>query len=558
MPERDENSPEAKLDLDWEGFDFDQIFRGRAGTRRPETTSPAPRDGQDKYKLLLEISKSLSATLVLDELLVEILDTVLAVTRMASGMLMLRDEDGRFRVRVARDAHGKDLAEEDFEVSRSVVREVARTGRPTHIADIEKQLRSDPSGGSGRTIISFPLKSVRSAGSDRLWGETGAKKKSGAQSQTIGLIYVESALEAPEFSAVDLEFIEALAVQASVALENARLYERVNRDRLVLADENRDLKREVRGKYAFDNLIGSGERMRAVYDLISRVSSSNVNVMIRGESGTGKELVAKTVHYNSDRARKPFVSVNCAALPETLLESELFGIEKGVATGVDKRIGKFELASGGTFFLDEVGDMSLAIQAKLLRVIESREVQRLGGKVAIPIDVRLLAATHRDLEAAIRSGEFREDLYFRLNVVPLYLPALRERPEDVPDLIEHFLQKHAVSQGKAIEGVTRAALDALIAYDYAGNVRELENIIQRAILMCDRAIIDVEDLPREIFERREVIVETAMSEAWTADRLVREYASKMLARNKGNLTKTARDLGMDFKTLKKKIDRGAS
>jgi transcriptional regulator with GAF, ATPase, and Fis domain len=530
------------LELDWESFDFDGIFkRLPAGEPRP-----ASGGSPDKYKILLEISKRLSANLVLDDLLVDLLDTALEVTRMEKGVLMLSDAEGRFRTHVARNAERRNLREEDISMSRSVIHEVARTGRPIYIADIEKKLQAEAGGDGERAIMSFPLRtSPREAPRA---GEPIAKH------QTVGLIYLERALAQAEFPVIDLEFIEALAAQAAIAVENARLYDRLARDRLVLADENRDLKREVGKKYALDQgIIGSTDRMRTVYDLVARVSRSQVNVLLRGESGTGKELFAKTIHYNSERSREPFVSLNCAALPETLLESELFGIEKGVATGVAKRLGKFEQANGGTIFLDEIGDMSLPIQAKLLRAIENREVERVGGKVPIAVDVRIVAATNRDLEAAIRDGGFREDLFFRLNVVPIFLPALRERRADIVHLVEHFIRKHAETLGKRIEGVTEDALEALVRYDWPGNVRELENVIQRAILLCDGNLIGIAELPAEVFERRDAVVQQALGETWTADRLVKEYALKVLARNRGNLTRTARELGLDFKTLKKRI-----
>jgi transcriptional regulator with PAS, ATPase and Fis domain len=248
------------------------------------------------------------------------------------------------------------------------------------------------------------------------------------------------------------------------------------------------------------------------------------------------------------------VSINCAALPEGLLESELFGIEKGVATGVHQRQGKLEQAQGGSFFLDEIGEMSLALQAKLLRVVENREVERVGARSSIHVDVRLIAATNRNLEQAIAAKRFREDLYYRLNVVPIVLPPLRERREDVPLLVEHFLRKHGDAVGREVQGLTRDALDLLVGAPWPGNVRELENVIQRALLMADGPMIRAEDLPSEMSEHGPELIQRAVGEGWTTDRLVKEYAVRALERNKGNLSRTARELGMDFKTLKKKVE----
>ncbi len=236
--------------------------------------------------------------------------------------------------------------------------------------------------------------------------------------------------------------------------------------------------------------------MRQVFEMITRVATSNATILIRGESGTGKELVANAVHYNSKRTDKPFIKVNLAALPETLVESELFGHEKGAFTGaLSRKSGRFELAQGGTVFLDEIGDLSTTVQLKLLRVIQEREFTRLGGTTTLKADVRLVAATHRDLEKLVAEGIFREDLYYRLNVFPIYLPPLRERKADIPLLAEHFLSRHAAEQGKPTRRLSQAALDLLMQYHWPGNVRELENVIERALLVCDAETILSAHLP---------------------------------------------------------------
>src|SRR5436309_18440 len=235
-------------------------------------------------------------------------------------------------------------------------------------------------------------------------------------------------------------------------------------------------------------------KQQRVIDLVARVANSQANVLIRGESGTGKEMVARLIHGNSPRKDGPFVAINCAALPETLLESELFGIERGVATGVEARPGKFELARGGTVFLDEVGDIPLALQAKLLRVLQEREIEKLGGRRRIPIDVRILSATHRSLEEMIESGSFRQDLYYRLKVVEIVLPPLRERKEDIPKLVRFFLDKYGKREGLRDVRITQDALQKLMRYSFAGNVRELENLIEGALALTTDPIIDSGDL----------------------------------------------------------------
>ena len=244
------------------------------------------------------------------------------------------------------------------------------------------------------------------------------------------------------------------------------------------------------------NIIGTSGRMRQVFEMIDRVAKSNATILIRGESGTGKEMVASAVHYNSLRADKPFIKVNVAALPETLVESELFGHERGAFTGaLQRKQGRFELAQGGTIFLDEIGDLSPNVQLKLLRVIQEREFTRLGGTTTLKADVRLLAATHRDLEQNLTNGTFREDLYYRLNVFPIYLPPLRERMADIPLLAEHFLNKYAPEHQKSVKRLSAPALDLLMQYPWPGNVRELENIIERAVLVCDEDTILSVHLP---------------------------------------------------------------
>ncbi len=298
---------------------------------------------------------------------------------------------------------------------------------------------------------------------------------------------VEGAVEAMRLGAYDYiqkPFqLEELELKAERALEHRRLI-----TRLMLAD-----RREL--VHRFDNIVGESPAMRRIFDVISKVAPSNATVLVLGETGTGKELIAEAIHRNSARKDGPFVKVNCAALPENLLESELFGHERGAFTGADRqRIGRFELANEGTLFLDEIGTMSLATQAKVLRVLQEREFERLGGTRTIRSDVRLIAATNRDLEEAIEAGEFREDLYYRLNVVTIRMPPLRERKEDIIPLATTFLERFARDMKKPMRGFSPAALRLLTRYNWPGNIRELENTIERAVLMADGEIIEPKDI----------------------------------------------------------------
>jgi len=319
--------------------------------------------------------------------------------------------------------------------------------------------------------------------------------------------------------------------------------------------ENRALREELKSRHRIEGIIGESGQMVEVISLVQRVAASEATVLIRGESGTGKELIAKAIHYASPRAPRPLVRVNCAALPENLLESELFGHEKGSFTGaIATRKGRFELADTGTLFLDEIGDLPLHLQAKLLRVLQEREFERVGSSQPIKVNVRILSATHRDLESLMRAGQFRDDLYYRLNVVTILLPPLRERRQDLPPLMDHFLKLFAAKNGKSLRGFSRAARDALLRYDYPGNVRELENLIERAVVLCRGDVIDRGDLPLMVDEP------DAPSEAQTqltaaVEGLERRMIRGALKRANGVQTRAAELLGVTERALRYKLKK---
>ena len=268
-----------------------------------------------------------------------------------------------------------------------------------------------------------------------------------------------------------------------------------------LRRENRSLRQELRNIHGFESIVGVSKVMQDVFELVEKVAGVDSTVLITGESGTGKELIAHALHYNSDRKDRPFIPVNCAAIPVELLESELFGHEKGAFThAINTRIGRFELANKGTIFLDEIGDMSPVLQVKLLRFLQERQFERVGGTKTIHVDVRIIAATNTDLEEAFRKGSFRDDLYYRLNVIPIHIPPLKERPEDIPLLIQHFLLKFCSGERTCIEGIEKDVIRCLTAYDWPGNVRELENIIERMVILADGPMITVRDIPNSILE----------------------------------------------------------
>jgi DNA-binding NtrC family response regulator len=290
---------------------------------------------------------------------------------------------------------------------------------------------------------------------------------------------ITSAVEAIKLGAFDYICKPFDMEAVKIAVERAAAQSR-------LEEENAYLRQELQSRYQFGNLIGCSPRVQEVYRLIEKAAASRANVLVLGESGTGKELVARALHFNSPRSRKRFVAVSCAALPKDLLESELFGHEKGSFTGASwQRAGRFELADGGTLFLDEIGDITGQTQTKLLRVLQEKEFERVGGNKPIKVDIRLIAATNRDLPAAIAKGDFREDLYYRLRVVEIVLPPLRERREDIPLLVRHFIQKYAAQDGKRVENVSEEALAAMLNYPWPGNIRELENAVEHALVMAD-------------------------------------------------------------------------
>ncbi len=304
------------------------------------------------------------------------------------------------------------------------------------------------------------------------------------------VVGVLAAQPAPGAEILLAEYERFLEMVANLIGQSVRLSQDVAQEKRELTEERDVLRRTVRGQYGFDNIIGHTQAMRRVFEQVRLVAKWNTTVLIRGETGTGKELIANAIHYNSPRARGAFVKLNCAALPETLLESELFGHEKGAFTGaVVQRKGRFEQAEGGTVFLDEIGEISASFQAKLLRVLQEGELERVGGTRTIKVDVRVIAATHRDLEAEVEKGRFREDLYYRLNVMPLTLPPLRERMEDIPDIARFLVEKVGTQQGRPL-GLTDAALRVLMHHDWPGNVRELENCLERAAVMTEGETID--------------------------------------------------------------------
>jgi DNA-binding NtrC family response regulator len=320
-----------------------------------------------------------------------------------------------------------------------------------------------------------------------------------------------------------------------------------------LQRENVVLRQELKQNWALGGVIGKSPGMRSVFDLVQRVSQATANVLITGESGTGKEMIARAIHENGARAKKPFIAINCTAIPDTLLESELFGHAKGSFTGaIQRKRGLFEEASGGTLFLDEIGDLDVTLQAKLLRVIQEKKVRAVGENVARDVDVRLLAATHKDLKTAMKEGRFREDLFYRLSVIPIVIPPLRERKEDIPLLADYFLKKYSAANGAKVTSFTKKAIAKLMGLRWEGNVRELENVIERAIVLSPGPYIDDTDIPSGTEVSAEEFFSGATSDYPTIEQLEKRYIQLILEKTAGRKDKAAQILGMNRRTLYRK------
>jgi DNA-binding NtrC family response regulator len=367
---------------------------------------------------------------------------------------------------------------------------------------------------------------------------------------------VKNAVEAIKLGAFDYLTKPVKMDEITVTLQRALEYR-------TLKLENINLKNQLKKKYRFENIIGDHEKMQKVFEIVEKVADTDSTILILGESGTGKELIAKAIHYNSYRRERPFIPVNCAAIPSELLESELFGHEKGAFTNaIRTRIGRFELANGGAVFLDEIGDMNPLLQTKLLRVLQERQFERIGGIKAIKTDIRIIAATHQDLKLAVQQKRFREDLYYRLNVIPLRVPPLRERRSDIPLLVHHFLDHFNRSKKKRIKGINDEAMECLMGYDWPGNVRELENTIERVVILVDHDTIFPQDLPEKFHDLP--LSEPAQTpdipeEGISLDTAVNEFEKNLilqaLIKTGWVKNKAARLLNLNRTTLIEKIKR---
>jgi transcriptional regulator with GAF, ATPase, and Fis domain len=493
---------------------------------------------------LLELGKRVLAERDLDRMLIAAIDGVIELCGAERGMILLFDPaaaDGAVVVETARNLERADIERPEFEVSRTILERVRATGEPFWHPNV----LDDPSLGDRASVMRLLILSVicqpiRDGG------------------QLLGVVYLDNrsaeGVFAEETAGLVASFSEFISLAARNALERRCLQQRIGA-----------LSEELRGRYDFAAIVGQDPKILAVLKLVSQVADSDAAVLIHGESGTGKELVARALHFNSRRRAKPFVPVNCGALPEHLLEAELFGHVRGAFTSaVRDNPGWFERAEGGTLLLDEVGELTPPLQVKLLRVLENGEYSRLGSTQIRRADVRIVAATNRDPDLLVREGKVRQDFLYRLNVVEVRLPALRERRSDLPVLIRHFMSRLDARRGEERKRLSPEAEALLLAYDYPGNIRELQNVLQRAVLLAEGPVIEAQHLPAALRELRPLLpplAEEAATSGFRAakqrvvERFERDYLARCLRESRGNISQAAKAAGIDYKNFYSKMQQ---
>jgi Nif-specific regulatory protein len=496
----------------------------------------------DELVLLFDVSQRLSQSMDLREVVGPLLKTLADRMGMRHGTLtLLNRETGEISIEAAHGLSESQMERGRYRLGEGVTGKVVQTGQAAVVPRIsEEPLFLDRTGARRRlsrkevSFICVPIKLGR---------------------EVIGALSVDRLFtEDVSFE----EDVRLLSIIASMVAQAVRLRQSAEEERGRLVAENVRLQEELQERFRPSNIVGDSPAMQAVYDLMGRVAHTDTTVLIRGESGTGKELVANAIHYSSPRAQRPFVRVHCAALPDTVVESELFGHERGAFTGaIARRRGRFELADGGSIFLDEIGDLSATTQVKLLRVLQEREFERVGGDTTLHVDVRVITATGRDLERLIEEGRFRQDLYYRLNVFPVHLPPLRERRSDIPLLAAHFVAKYGASAGRTLRGTSDAAADALSGYDWPGNVRELENCIERSVLMAQGDVIHLQDLPAAVQMTAAEGGGAGTTLPVALDNLERGMVVEALRRSKGNMAAAARELGISERVMGLRVKKHA-
>jgi Nif-specific regulatory protein len=433
-------------------------------------------DERRTFRTLYELSEIIYSERDVNALLEEVVDSIIEITSCERCFFKIFDEGRNVKLSMAKDSDKKEIDEESENINEKVVEAAAEASNAiciTQLLTAEVDEEKESSSFDTVSILCVPLKS---------------------QDKVLGILYLDDAKSDSYFSPDDASLLSSLGERVGLALENNFLFTE-------LKESQEKLLQDLRGRFNFDEILGNSPQMVEVLKTVADVADTDATVLIEGDSGTGKELLARAIHFNSSRSKKPFVPINCAAIPETLLESELFGYEKGAFTGAEQRKqGKFEKANGGTIFLDEIGEMSPLLQVKILRFLQSRQFEPLGSNRVKKSDVRIIAATNKDLQQLVKDENFREDLFYRINVINIKLPPLRERKLDIAPLAESFAIKFGKKNGKKIKGVDPEALNILSRYSFPGNIRELENIIERSAILAQNEWITKEDLPRTLFE----------------------------------------------------------
>jgi Nif-specific regulatory protein len=496
----------------------------------------------EELACLYEVTRALSGTLDLRSALHEVMSILASRMGMSKGTItIINPHTSELQIEVAHGLSAEARRRGRYKLGEGITGQVVATGEPLVVPRLSEEPRflnrTRSRGAVNRNDISFicvPIKVGR---------------------QTIGALSADR-LFSDEVSLE--EDLRLLIIIGGLLAQSVSRLQAANAERESLLDENRTLRRALAEKYEVGNLIGKSSRMQEVFEMVHRVAGSTATVLLRGESGTGKSLVAKAIHFNSPRKDRPFVTVNCSALPETLIESELFGHERGAFTGAQSRkAGRFELAQGGTIFLDEIGELPQAVQVKLLHVIQEKEFQRLGGSQTIQSDVRIVAATNKNLEDAMKAEQFREDLYYRLNVFPIYVPPLRERRSDINLLADYFVAKFSKENNKTINRISTPAIDMLMQYHWPGNVRELQNCLERAVLVCDEDVLRTNHFPPTLqtsgSQGAGPVQNTSLAHA--VMNFEKELIIEALKKARGNQTGVARILDSSLRVINYKIKK---
>ncbi len=493
-----------------------------------------------EVQMLSDVAKAFAESLDLEDTLKRILKSLDTYLKLRRGTITLLDpQTETLNIRVAHGLSEKSKSLGSYKVGEGITGRVVQTGEEIIVPDISKDPRF-----LGKT------QSRKQASSKRIAFFCVPIKLEG---RTVGALSVDRLAQRSDSFEASVRLLNIISTMVAQAIKLNKL---VESERKMLRDENVRLRGELKTRFDVHNMVGTSNAMQEVYRLVEQVAESTATVLIRGESGTGKDLVAHAVHYNSLRAERPFIKVNCTAMPETLLESELFGHEKGAFTGaVERKLGRFERANGGTIFLDEIGDFPPSLQVKLLRVIQFREFERVGGLETIKANVRIIVATHKNLEELIEQDLFREDLYYRINVFPIYLPPLRERKDDIMLLADHFLGRFATENAKQIQRISTPAIDMLTHYHWPGNIRELENCIERAVLLCGDDVIRSEHLPPslQMVERGNGGANPSLTEIIANKE--RELIVDALKKAGGSQRNAAKELGITERILGYKIKK---